>query len=339
MRAVQSPSPSPVSLNITNFDEWREAVSTGFLPLDCSRDTQGQFRGQASLAHFGSSVVGDIDVGAHRVVRHRAHVEALDAGFFKIFWQLSGRSLIAQRGREALLVPGTWSIYDTAQPYSVEMAEGCRALVLLVPQSRAFGWQDAANALCGCALPGNGTARIAASALGGLLHDAMAGHVLERHAQGVLEDSMVALVETALHGIVTPATPSGTATQRLGDSRVARIAEYIDAELHDPDLSAQRLAAVFNISRRTLYNLFREYGQTPHAYIQSRRLQRAAQRLSAPADTGSSITRIAFALGFVDAAHFSRVFHERFGMSPSQWRQTRAPHHGASVPDTAAQHR
>ncbi len=331
MRAVNRPLQSPVSVSATNFDEWSEAISANFLPLDCSRDSRGHFRGHANLAHFGDSVVGDIDVGAHRVIRQRAHAEASDAGYFKIFWQLSGRSMIAQRGREAVLVPGTWSVYDTAQPYSVDMAEGCRAMVLLVPQVRAFGWRDAATTLCGCALPGQGTARIAASALGGLLHDAIAGHALDGHAQRVLEDSMVALVETALHGAGSP--HDAPAQQRLGDGRVTRIVEYIDTALHDPELTAQRLATMFNVSRRTLYNLFREYGQTPHAYIQARRLQRAAQRLRAPVDAGLSITEIAFGLGFADAAHFSRVFHERFGMSPSQWRQRRL-----ALPDTATQH-
>lgn len=331
MRAVQPTLQSPLSLTATSFAEWSEAIRSNFLPLDCIRDRHGQFRGRANLAHFADSVVGDIDVGAHRVVRQRAHVEDADAGFFKIFWQLSGRSRIAQGGREATLMPGSWSIYDTAQPYSVDMAEGCRALVLLVPQSRAFGWQSGATALCGSALPGLGTARIAASALGGLLHDAVAGHQLDRHAQTVLEDSMVALVEAALQGTDAPDGP--TTRQRLGNARVQRIVEYIDAELHDPELSAQRLAVAFNISRRTLYNLFRECGQTPHAVIQSRRLHRAARRLTAPVDAALSITEIAFGLGFADAAHFSRAFHERYGMSPSQWRQR-----NLVSTDIAAQH-
>ncbi|PLQ00434.1 helix-turn-helix domain-containing protein [Cupriavidus pauculus] len=318
MRAVQSPLQSPVSLSAASFAEWGEAISTNFLPLDCSRPAGGRFYGRANLAHFAQSVVGDIEVGAHRVTRRCQHAEASDAGYFKIFWQLSGRSVIAQRGREAALLPGHWSIYDTAQPYSVDMDEGCRALVLLVPQMRGFGWEAATRELCGSALPGMGAARIAASALRGLLHDTIAGHQLDHRAQAVLEDSMVALLETALHGAMVP---DGVAThQRLGKNRVRSMVEYIDAQLHDPELSAQHLAAIFHVSRRTLYNLFREFGQTPHAYIQSRRLDRAAQRLSDPVESNCSITQIAFGLGFADAAHFSRVFHERFGVTPSQWR-------------------
>ncbi|MDF3836727.1 helix-turn-helix domain-containing protein [Cupriavidus basilensis] len=337
MPAVQSlPQNMTRTTNMT-FDQWREAIDTSFLPLEYSRQGRGPFHCKASYARFGACAVADMEVDAHRVAREPRHAAASDAGFFKIFWQLSGRSRVAQRGNEASLEPGMWSIYDTAQPYSIEMADRCRVLVLLVPQERAFGWRQAAASLGGRALRGEGAARIAVSALGALLHDACAGHLLDQQGQLVLQDSMVALMETALQGAHAPPPPAlGDGTdavmaRHLGEARINRIASFVDAHLHDPELSAQSLAAVLNVSRRTLYNLFREFGQTPHAYILSRRLRQAALRLSGGGEGGRSITEIAFALGFADAAHFSRVFHERFGMSPSQWRQQHAGGRGVAV--------
>jgi len=330
MPAAQHLQQTPARLTTVTFDQWREAIDTSFLPLDYSRQTRGGFHCHVSYARFGASAVADMDVDAHRVARESRHVAASDAGFFKVFWQLSGRSRVAQRGNEASLEPGMWSIYDTAQPYSIEMADRCRVLVLLVPQERAFGWRQAATSLGGRALRGEGAARIALSALGAMLHDTCAGHLLDHQGQIVLQDSVVSLMETALQGAGTPLPPAlgdggdAAVARHLGEARMRRLAEFIDAHLHDPALSAQRLAAVLNVSRRTLYNLFHESGQTPHAYILSRRLRQAAARLAGSGDAGRSITEIAFALGFGDAAHFSRVFHERFGMSPTQWRQQNA---------------
>ncbi|MGT2433597.1 helix-turn-helix domain-containing protein [Cupriavidus basilensis] len=329
MPAVQNLQQKPARMSIVTFDQWCEAIDTSFLPLAYTRQTRGCFHSNVSYARFGACAVADMDVDAHRVAREPRHAAASDAGFFKIFWQLSGQSRVAQRGNEASLEPGMWSIYDTAQPYSIEMADRCRVLVLLVPQERAFGWRQAAASLGGRALRGEGAARIALSALGAMLHDTCSGHLLDYQGQTVLQDSVVSLMETALQGADTrpPALGDGAdaaVARHLGEARMHRLAEFIDAQLHDPELSAQRLAAVLNVSRRTLYNLFRESGQTPHAYILSRRLRQAAVRLSGSADAGRSITEIAFALGFADAAHFSRVFHERFGMSPSQWRQQNA---------------
>ncbi|MGO4159138.1 helix-turn-helix domain-containing protein [Cupriavidus sp. YAF13] len=337
MPAVQSlPQNMTRTTNMT-FDQWREAIDTRFLPLEYSRQARGPFHCNVSYARFGACAVADMEVDAHRVARERRHAVASDAGFFKIFWQLSGRSRVAQRGNEASLEPGMWSIYDTAQPYSIDMAERCRVLVLLVPQERAFGWRQAATCLGGRALRGEGAARIAVSALGALLHDTCAGHLLDQQGQVVLQDSVVSLMETALQGAHAPSPAvirDGTdaaMARHLGEARMNRIAGFVDAHLHDPALSAQSLAVVLNVSRRTLYNLFREFGQTPHAYILSRRLRQAALRLSGGGEGGRSITEIAFALGFADAAHFSRVFHERFGMSPTQWRQQNAGGGGVAL--------
>jgi len=315
------PSQHTARMTVSSFDQWREVIDTGFLPLDYARDSRGRFHCDVSYARFGACAVADMQVSAHRVARLARHAESSDAGFFKVFWQLQGRSRVAQRDNRAALDPGMWTIYDTAQPYSIELDDGARALVLLVPQAHAYGWRGAATALGGKALRGEGASRIAMSALGALLHDRCAGHLLDQHGQLVLQDSVVALVETALQGggaLPAPA-PAGP-----DDARLRRIRELIDDRLHDPELSAQDLAAALNVSRRTLYNLFREFGQTPHAYIQSRRLRQASLRLACDGEAQRSITEIAFALGFADAAHFSRVFHERFGMSPSQWRQRHA---------------
>ncbi|MGO4326033.1 helix-turn-helix domain-containing protein [Cupriavidus sp. 2TAF22] len=337
MPAVQCLPQISSRMNGLSFEQWRQAIDTSFLPLEYSRQGSGRFHCSFSYARFGACAVADLEVDAHRVAREPRHAAASDAGFFKIFWQLNGHSRVAQRGNEAALGAGMWSIYDTAQPYSIEMGERSRVLVLLVPQERAFGWRDAAASLGGQALPGEGAARIAVSALGALLHDTCAGHLLDHQGQTVLQDSVVSLMETALQGVHAAARPAagdaaGAAmASHLGEGRLHRLAEFIDAHLHDPELSVQRLASVLNVSRRTLYNLFREAGLTPHAYILSRRLRQAAQRLSGEA--GRSITEIAFALGFADAAHFSRVFHERFGMSPSQWRQR---HAGAARPARVA---
>jgi len=43
--------------------------------------------------------------------------------------------------------------------------------------------------------------------------------------------------------------------------------------------------------------------------------------LASPHARRRTITEIAFACGFNDLSHFGRVFAERMGMTPSQWRK------------------
>ena len=61
-------------------------------------------------------------------------------------------------------------------------------------------------------------------------------------------------------------------------------------------------------------------GRSPSEVIAGCRLQRAASLLRAGA---GSVSEVAYAAGFHSVAHFSRVFHERFGQAPSAWRRLR----------------
>ena len=69
---------------------------------------------------------------------------------------------------------------------------------------------------------------------------------------------------------------------------------------------------------RTVQSIFAGMGTTPSAYILSRRLDRAAERLIA--DPSLSITVVAFELGFNDCSYFARCFRQRYGMAPTTYR-------------------
>jgi AraC-like DNA-binding protein len=55
-------------------------------------------------------------------------------------------------------------------------------------------------------------------------------------------------------------------------------------------------------------------------WIWSLRLDAAKRELCDPAQAARSISEIAFACGFNDAAHFSRAFRARFGCPPRDLR-------------------
>lgn len=52
-------------------------------------------------------------------------------------------------------------------------------------------------------------------------------------------------------------------------------------------------------------------------FIKTIRIQRATHLLKA----GGSVSEVAFQVGFKDPSYFSRVFKEKFGVSPSEYKE------------------
>ena len=100
-------------------------------------------------------------------------------------------------------------------------------------------------------------------------------------------------------------------------------------DLADDGPLMARLAARLGISDRHLRRIFeRQFGVSPLAYLQTRRLLCAKQLLS---DSALSVTRIAALCGFASVRRFNAAFAQAYRMNPSALRrQTRE---GASPPE------
>ena len=103
-----------------------------------------------------------------------------------------------------------------------------------------------------------------------------------------------------------------------------RIGQTVERRLDDPDLTPARVAQIEGISERYLQKLFEATGDSFTHYIRERRLHRTSVDLANPAEAHQSVSEIAFRCGFNDAAHFSRAFRERYGLSPRAFRQHEA---------------
>jgi riboflavin biosynthesis pyrimidine reductase len=108
------------------------------------------------------------------------------------------------------------------------------------------------------------------------------------------------------------------ATQR--EAFKDRIRDYIGQHLRDPALSLDRIAEVLRCSKRHLHQAFADEEVTLAQFILQRRLQACMRDLRNPLHQPRTITDIAFSWGFNNGAHFSRVFREHAGLSPSDFR-------------------
>jgi AraC-like DNA-binding protein len=97
------------------------------------------------------------------------------------------------------------------------------------------------------------------------------------------------------------------------------------------ELDITRLAAIAHVSEAHFIRTFRDtFGETPHRYLQRRRVERAMFLLR---QTDQSVTEICFDVGFASLGSFSRTFSEIVGKTPSAYRNESDP---APVPNCFA---
>lgn len=101
-----------------------------------------------------------------------------------------------------------------------------------------------------------------------------------------------------------------------------RACKIIETRLSDPDLTLKDVAAERGVSARYLQKLFEEAGQTFSRYVRNRRLERSRADLINPTFAHLGISQICFRWGFNEAAHFSRVFHKRYGTTARAYRRS-----------------
>ena len=104
--------------------------------------------------------------------------------------------------------------------------------------------------------------------------------------------------------------------------RLLRARDAMDRAYADP-LDVATVAAVAHISEAHFSRSFRAaFGETPHRYLQRRRVERSMFLLR---ETDRSITDICFDVGFMSLGTFSRTFHEIIGETPSSYRDGHGP--------------
>jgi signal transduction histidine kinase/DNA-binding response OmpR family regulator len=98
---------------------------------------------------------------------------------------------------------------------------------------------------------------------------------------------------------------------------VEEVLGTVDERLSDPDFGVGDLADAMALSRRQLTRrLKRMIDRTPGDLIQQRRLDRARTILESEPET---IAEVVYAVGFRSPSHFSTVFREEVGQTPSEY--------------------
>ena len=101
-----------------------------------------------------------------------------------------------------------------------------------------------------------------------------------------------------------------------------RAKDLADARYFEP-LDVDDLARAAGLSRAHFSREFRRaFGESPHAYLLTRRLERAAALLRS---TDRSVADICFSVGLASVGSFTTSFTRTFGASPTAYRAAFPP--------------
>lgn len=299
-----------------NFSEFQTAVSESFVPLRVTSDRPEPFQGRIRSGGTDDVHVSEVAAALHVVERTPELIARSDRHYYKLSLQLAGTGLLIQDNREAILQPGDLAIYDTHRPYSLVFDDNFKTMVVMFPQHLIDLPVDMVGQLTAVTMSGRqGLGSMVTPFLAQLASnlDRLAGSTGVRLAHSALD-----LVTTMLASELDLESIGAGGHQQL----LQRVRWYIDENLASPELAPAQIAAAHYISTRHLHGIFRESGTTVSSWIRSRRLERCRRDLLDPVFASRPVAAIAARWGFVDAAHFSRVFKAAYGRSPSEMRDT-----------------
>jgi len=305
---------APSVVRTENLDAFRSAVNASFVPLQVDTDSPEPFTATLSAAGADGVVFTEVDADAQLVQRTQETIEAGGSGYYKLSLLLSGSSILIQDGREIVMRPGDLSFYDTSRPYSLLFDQSFRNLIMMFPKDRLEFPSLLTDTLTAVSL---GEQHQLAKVVAPFIAQASPQlSLLPSLARTKLAHTSLELINTMLSAILDVESEPRSPHEVL----LQKVYAYINANLGSPELSPGSIAAAHYVSVRHLHALFAGQGTTVSTVIRQRRLERARADLTDPSFANRTVAAIAARWGFVDAAHFSRVFKQSYGFSPSELR-------------------
>jgi transcriptional regulator GlxA family with amidase domain len=116
------------------------------------------------------------------------------------------------------------------------------------------------------------------------------------------------------------ATPSRAAPSKggLASWQERKVRDHIEDNI-DSSILVDDLADIVSLSAAHFCRAFKKsFSATPHAYIVTRRVERAQELMRT---TRTPLSQIALDCGFADQTHLSKLFRRLTGRTPNNWRR------------------
>lgn len=293
---------------------WQEMVCETFVQAHCECAIGESFSGSIRTETFEQTEVSRIDAGPQRIHRRPVDIARVSKPHYYLCYHAAGHARYRERRQDYLLGPGDMILLDNCETYSAEYQDSVSSLVLHVPHGIVRDRFRFPERVLGRRLGGErGLPRIAGTFMQSCLAQAA---VLPDAQRPLLAEMALNLLSSVLAEAMDERTDPGTQQAVV----LARLKQHVQMHLSDPALSPERVAAAMGLSVRYLSRLFQVDGLSFGRYLLQQRIERCRLALGNAAFARRSVSAIALDHGFNNLAHFSRVFREAQGCTPSEYR-------------------
>jgi AraC family transcriptional regulator, positive regulator of tynA and feaB len=294
-------------------EAWRSVLDATHLPWRLRAPDDGPSKQDAWVRRirFAGAALVDCACDPCAGVREAPEIAATDTELVGVLITRSGREIIEQDGRTAVLTTGSLTVWDSCRPARFAVATPLLKRTLFLPRADVERRCPRLAGLTAVDLTRHrGVAQLLASYLDSLTValPTLAG------------PDAIGAREAALDLLSASLTQDqNVAAQSVRAGLYASAVEHIERRLGDPDLTPERIAGALATSLRTLQLAFEDHEDSVAGHIRRRRLDRSRADLSRPG-TGT-ITDVAFRWGFTDSGNFARRFKQAYGIAPSELRR------------------
>lgn len=295
---------------------WNDVAGDALMQMDIRPARGSPFEGTLYRGELGALGISRARSTTAQIHRTHAQVCRSSERLFLVNLANHGRFSVSQQGCEATLEEGDFTISDSGEPFVLSHHTPCDAVVIRVPEPLMRAYLPMPEDLAGLAISGaQGISAVASSMMRTLCAQMQRGVSIEssERVSGALLEVLAAACASRL-GVRAPESAA------IGTRRI-QIKRFIEAGLHDPDLTVSAVSAAFRISARYVRAVFAAEGETVSAYILRRRLEECAKRMRDPLWSSRTISEIAFGWGFNSLGSFSRAFKSRYEVTPHHFRE------------------
>ena len=297
---------------------WSDMVCGTYVQLDCAPQTTSycqDFKGSISVSELAALQLTQVTSEAQVVQRTAAKIASDPEDYFLVSIQTAGQGALMQDGREAVLQRGDFALYDSTRPYTLKFEGDFQQYVLKLPGRTLRTALRDTERLTATAVSGQrGAGHLMINMITTLAQDI---DTLAPESAAAVADSVTQILIAGLSAL--PVACKQPVSQ-LHAYQVERIKACVRANLQNPLLNVALLSGQLRSSASTLHRAWTTEACSLTDYIWAQRLEHTKRDLCDPSLAARSVSEIAFCWGFNDAAHFSRAFKSRFGMSPRELR-------------------